>query len=66
VVRRNRTGADRRYALVDLTEAGLALCHELDAVARAANDQLLAGFSDDEITQLTSMLRRLTRNAGEP
>jgi MarR family transcriptional regulator for hemolysin len=66
LVRRNRTGADRRYALVDLTEAGLALCHELDAVARAANDQLLAGFSDDEITQLTSMLRRLTRNAGEP
>jgi MarR family transcriptional regulator, transcriptional regulator for hemolysin len=63
LVRRNRSGADRRYALVELTTAGRALCHELDAVARAANDQLLAGFSGEEITQLTSMLRKLTRNA---
>jgi DNA-binding MarR family transcriptional regulator len=59
-------GSRRQLRAHDLTEAGLALCHELDAVARAANDQLLAGFSDDEITQLTSMLRRLTRNVGEP
>jgi MarR family transcriptional regulator, transcriptional regulator for hemolysin len=65
LTRRNRSGADRRYALVELTPAGQALCHELDAIARTANDQLLAGFSDEEITQLKDMLRRLTRNAGE-
>jgi MarR family transcriptional regulator for hemolysin len=65
LIRRDRSGADRRYALVELTPAGQALCHELDAIARAANDQLLTGFSDDEITQLKSMLQRLTRNAGE-
>ncbi len=65
LTRRNRSGADRRYALVELTPAGQALCHELDAIARTANDQLLAGFSDEEVTQLKDMLRRLTRNAGE-
>jgi MarR family transcriptional regulator for hemolysin len=65
LIRRNRAGADRRYALVDLTPAGQALCHELDAIARAANDQLLAGFSEDEITQLKNMLQRLTGNASK-
>jgi MarR family transcriptional regulator, transcriptional regulator for hemolysin len=64
LVHRNRAGADRRYALVDLTADGLAMCHELDAIARAANDQLLDGFSGAETAQLKSMLQRLTRNAG--
>ena len=36
---------------------------ELDAIARAANDELLSGFSEDETAQLKSMLQRLTRNA---
>ena len=64
LIRRNRDGADRRYALVELTAAGRTLCHELDAIARTANEQLLSGFSEDETAQLTSMLQRLTRNAG--
>jgi MarR family transcriptional regulator, transcriptional regulator for hemolysin len=63
LISRNRDGADRRYALVELTSAGQALCHELDAIARAANDQLLRGFSDDETAQLKSMLQRLAENA---
>jgi hypothetical protein len=46
-----------------VTDAGLALCHELDAVAREANAQLLAGFSQEEIVILKAMLRRLTSNA---
>jgi MarR family transcriptional regulator, transcriptional regulator for hemolysin len=65
LIHRNRAGADRRYALVELTEGGRALCHELDAIARAANDQLLDGFSDEETAALKSMLQRLTRNAGK-
>ena len=65
LIHRNRAGADRRYALVGLTAEGRALCHELDAIARAANDQLLNGFSDDETAQLKSMLQRLTGNAGK-
>jgi len=64
LIRRNRTGTDRRYALVELTPAGLALCHELDIIARTANEQLLDGFTGAEITQLKSMLQRLTANAG--
>jgi MarR family transcriptional regulator, transcriptional regulator for hemolysin len=63
LIRRNRTGADRRYALVELTAAGRVRCHELDAISRTANDQLLAGFSEEEITQLKNMLQRLTANA---
>jgi hypothetical protein len=35
LIHRNRDGADRRYALVELTPAGRRLCHELDAIARA-------------------------------
>lgn len=65
LIRRNRDGADRRYALVELTPAGRMLCHELDAIARAANDELLSGFSEDETAQLKSMLQRLTRNASK-
>ena len=53
------------YALVELTAAGQAVCHELDAIARAANDQLLDGFSDDETAQLKNMLQRLAKNAGK-
>lgn len=65
LIRRNRDGADRRYALVELTPAGQALCHELDAIARAANDEMLSGFSEDETAQLKSMLQRLTDNASK-
>src|ERR1022692_584486 len=65
LIRRNRTGADRRYARVELTAAGQTLCHDLDAIARTANDQLLTGFTDTEITQLKSMLQRLITNASE-
>jgi MarR family transcriptional regulator for hemolysin len=65
LIRRNRDGADRRYALVELTPAGRMLCRELDTIARAANDELLSGFSEDETAQLKSMLQRLTRNASK-
>lgn len=65
LIRRNRDGADRRYALVELTPAGRMLCHELAVISRAANDALLSGFSEEEAAQLTSMLQRLTRNASK-
>jgi MarR family transcriptional regulator for hemolysin len=65
LIRRDRTGADRRYTRVELTAAGQALGHELDTIARAANDQLLTGFTDDEVSQLQSMLQRLITNASE-
>lgn len=64
LIGRDRTGADRRYALVELTATGRNRCHELDAIARTANDQLLAGFSEEELTQLKDMLQRITMNSG--
>jgi MarR family transcriptional regulator for hemolysin len=63
LIRRNRTGADRRYAVAELTAAGQTLCHELEAIARSANEQLLAGFTEEELAQLKDMLQRLTANA---
>lgn len=63
LIQRHRDGADRRYALVELTPAGRSRCPELDAIAREANDQLLAGFSAEETAQLTDMLQRLTTNS---
>jgi MarR family transcriptional regulator, transcriptional regulator for hemolysin len=63
LIRRNRAGADRRYARAELTPAGQALSHELEAIARTANEQLLAGFTEVEIAQLKDMLQRLTANA---
>jgi MarR family transcriptional regulator, transcriptional regulator for hemolysin len=65
LIRRNRDGADRRYALVELTPAGRTLCQELDSIARAANDELLSGFSEKETAQLKTMLQRLTKNASK-
>lgn len=65
LIARVRDGADRRYALVELTQPGQALCHELEAIARAANEQLLSGFSADETAQLKAMLQRLTTNAAK-
>jgi DNA-binding MarR family transcriptional regulator len=51
LIQRNRTGADRRYALVELTTTGRELCHELDAIACTANAQSLTGFAEAEIVQ---------------
>jgi MarR family transcriptional regulator, transcriptional regulator for hemolysin len=65
LIQRHRDGADRRYARVELTLAGQRRCHELDAIAREANDQLLRGFSGQETDQLTGMLRRLTENSAD-
>ena len=65
LIRRNRTGTDRRYGGSNSPKPGETLCHELDTIARTANDQMLTGFSDEETAQLKSMLQRLIRNAGE-
>ena len=65
LIRRNRTGADRRYTRAELTAGGQALGHELDTIARTANEQLLTGLTDDEITQLQSVLQRLITNASD-
>jgi MarR family transcriptional regulator, transcriptional regulator for hemolysin len=65
LIRRNRDGTDRRYALVELTPAGRTLCQELDSIARTANDELLSGFSEEEIAQLKTMLQRLAKNASK-
>ena len=50
---------DRRYIRVDLTEQGKALETSADAAADAVNAHVLADFSQEEILQLKTYLRRL-------
>jgi DNA-binding MarR family transcriptional regulator len=54
--------ADRRAVLIELTGPGRALVPRLPPVFGRLTSQLLAGFSDEEIGQLTGMLRRMLGN----
>jgi len=63
LVRRTPSPTDRRAAVVELTEAGRTMCHRLELVARQANQDMLTGLSDDEISTLRGLLSRLFDNA---
>jgi DNA-binding MarR family transcriptional regulator len=62
LVRRRPNPADRRSVLVEPTELGLALVPKLVPVFGEVAKQLFEGFSDAEITQFTSSLRRMREN----
>lgn len=59
---RRRNPHDRRAVVVELTDRGRALLPRLPPVFGRVTHQLLAGFSDEEIGQLTAMLRRMREN----
>jgi DNA-binding MarR family transcriptional regulator len=54
---------DRRLVSLELTEAGTTLMAELFPEFNAAESQLVAGISDDELTVLTSSLRHIVNTA---
>jgi DNA-binding MarR family transcriptional regulator len=62
LLRRRRHPDDRRAILIELTEAGRALVPRLPPIFGRVTRQLLAGFSTDEVSQLTSMLQRMHDN----
>ncbi|MEV7773535.1 MarR family winged helix-turn-helix transcriptional regulator [Kitasatospora sp. NPDC086791] len=64
-VERARDGADRRRVSVSITGAGRALLAELDAQARAVQDEVLAPLDAGERQQLQSLLLRIHRGLGE-
>jgi DNA-binding MarR family transcriptional regulator len=62
VVRKVGIG-DRRLISIELTATGLAIAKKAAPTFETVNRQLLDGFTDREVEQLTGMLRRLSDNA---
>lgn len=62
LIERRRTSADRRAAVVRLTEAGEATYARLSGIAGAGTDDLLHGFSPQEIEEFAGYLNRLVGN----
>jgi DNA-binding MarR family transcriptional regulator len=64
VARRNHPG-DRRSIMIDLTDSGRELAPNLGPMFAAVERQLIAGFSDEEVSHLKALLRRLLANLRE-
>ena len=62
LITRRRDPANRRVHLVELTEAGEAAFHRMRGAAVAFDEKLRAGFSDDEMASVESLLSRLEAN----
>ena len=64
LVTRRRDPQNRRLHLVELTPAGDALFLRLRDAATTFDQQLRAGLSQDEVSQLETLLTRLGDNVG--
>jgi DNA-binding MarR family transcriptional regulator len=64
LLRRRRHPDDRRAVVIELTDAGHALVPRLPPVFGRMIKQLYAGFSADEIGQVTALLERMLHNLG--
>ena len=62
LITRRRDPANRRVHLVELTERGEAAFHRMRGAAVAFDEKLRAGFSDDEMASVESLLSRLEAN----
>lgn len=60
---RTRLPDDRRAQRVDLTSRGRTTFRRLRRVARAHDERLREGFTEDELAQLRVMLARMAANA---
>ncbi|WP_030694215.1 MarR family winged helix-turn-helix transcriptional regulator [Streptomyces globisporus] len=65
-VERDRDPRDRRRVLVTLTPAGRTLLAELDAEARAVQDEVLAPLDAEERRVLQELLLRVHDGQGTP
>jgi MarR family transcriptional regulator for hemolysin len=64
LIERRRTSADRRAAIVHLTDTGEATHDRLSAIVGAGGGVVLKGFSPQEIGDFASYLSRLIANVG--
>lgn len=65
-VMRVRSIEDRRVVRLALTPEGQTIAARMPAIFAGVVDQLLSGFTTDEIGFLKSMLRRVLANSGDP
>ncbi|MCM5703532.1 transcriptional regulator SlyA [Larsenimonas salina] len=63
LIRRERCDNDRRARTICFTEAGKSAMAAVQGRAQDVHRHLLAGFNDQEIEQLTSMVSRIAANA---
>jgi len=66
LIERRPNPGDRRSVVIEPTERGLALVPELTPVFSQVARQLFDGFSDEEVANLTSSLRRMGENLKDP
>ncbi len=64
LVRRVRSSEDRRVVRLALTPEGQSIAMRMPAIFSSVMDELLAGFTPEEVGFLKSMLRRVLTNAG--
>ncbi len=64
LITRERDPGNRRIHVVELTEAGEAAFLALRDAAFAFDGRLRAGFTDDNVAQLSDLLDRLAGNVG--
>ena len=61
LVQRNSNPADRRSSRIYITETGLNECNKSAAIIRQTNEEIKAGFSNDEIAAFKKILKTFFR-----
>lgn len=64
LIGRRRTSADRRAAIVRLTDAGEAMHARLSGIVAASGDIVLKGFTPGEMEEFLRYLTRVIQNVG--
>ena len=64
LIRPEENANDRRSALVCLTEKAAALKDKYDGVTKEIEEIYYKGFSDEEVEQFESYLKRILNNLG--
>lgn len=66
LIRRVRSAQDRRVIKLELTEEGMRVIEQIPARLHHAADLHTRDFSDQELQQLKSLLRRMIANGANP
>lgn len=62
LISRQTCASDRRAKRIKLTEKATPIIDEMETVIRKTRGEILAGISEDELTQLISLISRLEQN----